>query len=99
MQSWTSEIARCLKGQTAAVDAKTPVVLMMLFQANRRCVRLRPDCAVLTAGAMPCRTKTAKAFISRHTDNILTVKGNQLALQEASNATLLNAIVREDPKL
>lgn len=54
---------------------------------------------MVSADSMHCQTETAKAIVSTDTDYFLTVKGNQLALLEALNATLLNAIDREDHKL
>jgi predicted transposase YbfD/YdcC len=55
--------------------------------------------AVVTADAMHCQTETAKAIVSKDADYILTVKGNQPALQEVLNTTLLKAMDNEDPKL
>jgi predicted transposase YbfD/YdcC len=55
--------------------------------------------AVVTADAMHCQTKTAKAILSKDADYILRVKGNQPTLQEVLNTTLLKAMDNEDTKL
>jgi predicted transposase YbfD/YdcC len=48
---------------------------------------------------MHCQIQTAKAIVSKDANYILTGKGNQPALQEVLNTTLLKAMDNKDPKL
>ena len=52
--------------------------------------------AVITADAMHCQRDTAKAIIEKKSDYLLMAKGNQPALSEALNQTLLAAIEADD---
>jgi predicted transposase YbfD/YdcC len=52
--------------------------------------------AVITADAMHCQRETAKAIIDKKADYLLMAKGNQPALSEALNQTLLKAMESDD---
>jgi predicted transposase YbfD/YdcC len=73
-----------------------PAIVLMLSPWT---VSVKKRFAVVTADAMHCQTETANAIVSKDADYILTVKGNQPALQEVLNTTLLKAMDNEDPKL
>jgi len=52
--------------------------------------------AIITADAMHCQRETAKAIIDKKADYLLMAKGNQPALSEALNQTLLKAMESDD---
>ena len=52
--------------------------------------------AVVTADAMHCQKKTAKAIVDKDADYILIVKGYQPTLQDALRAEIIQAMDEDD---